>query len=70
MQNGKEHWKDLSWRTRFMKYIKLNATIEVPDDLDALDLMNSLTDAIEANNCEWCAGMSYDKDMEDNNERT
>ena len=53
-----------------MKYIKLNATIEVPDDLDALDLMNSLTDAIEANNCEWCAGMSYDKDMEDNNEQT
>ena len=55
-----------------MKYIKLNATIEAPDDLDALDLMNSLTDAIEANNCEWCAGMTYDKDKatEDNNERT
>lgn len=52
-----------------MKYIKLNATIESPDDLDALDLMNSLTDTIEANNCEWCACMSYDKDenTENNN---
>ena len=55
------------------KYIKLNATIEAPDDLDALDLINSLTDAIEANNCEWCACMSYDKGEtteENNNERT
>lgn len=50
------------------KYIKLNATIEAPDDLDALDLMNSLTDTIEANKCEWCAGMSYDKSENVENE--
>lgn len=52
-----------------MKYIKLNATIEVPDDMDPLDVMNFLTDALEEHNCEWCAGMSYDrnKTMEDNN---
>jgi hypothetical protein len=48
-----------------MKYIKLNATIEVPDEMEPLDVMNFLTDAIEVNKCEWCAGMSYDKDMED-----
>ena len=51
-----------------MKYIKLNATIEVPDDMEPLDVMNFLTDALEEHKCEWCAGMSYDKDMEDNNE--
>lgn len=45
-----------------MKYIKLDATIEVPDDMDSLDVMTFLTDALVANNCEWCAIMKCDKD--------
>ncbi len=51
------------------KYIKLNAIIEMPDDMAELDVMNFLTDTLEEHNCEWCAGMSYDKcaTTEDNN---
>ena len=45
-----------------MKYIKLNATIEVPDYMAELDVMNFITDVLEEHHCEWCACMSYDKD--------
>ena len=45
-----------------MKYIKLNATIEMPDDMAELDVMNFLTDALEEHGCEWCAGATCDKD--------
>lgn len=44
------------------KYIKLNATIEMPYDMAELDVMNFLTDALEEHGCEWCAGMTCDKD--------
>lgn len=44
------------------KYIKLNATIEVPDYMAELDVMNFITDALEEYNCEWCASMTCDKD--------
>ena len=41
-----------------MKYMKLNATIEAPDDIELLDVVNFLTDAIEDNHCEWCVSIS------------
>ncbi len=46
-----------------MKYIKLDAIIGVPDGTNQLDVMNFLTDALVANNCEWCANMKCDKDV-------